>query len=51
MEQERVALAGEMAELKAAWRQAEAIARISDELLIPSSITERLEYFERDESP
>jgi len=42
-EQERVALAGEMAELKAAWRQAEAIAQISDDLLLPTNIEDRLE--------
>lgn len=42
-EQERVALAGEMAELRAAWRQAEALALISDDLLVPASIHGKLE--------
>jgi hypothetical protein len=49
-EQERVALAGEMAELRAAWRQAEAIAQISDDLLLPSSIQEQLETLKGEEN-
>jgi hypothetical protein len=49
-EQERVALAGEMAELRAAWRQAEAIAQISDDLLLPSSIQEQLETLKEEEN-
>jgi hypothetical protein len=42
-EQERINKATEMAELKAAWRQAEAIAQISDDLLVPTNIEDRLE--------
>jgi hypothetical protein len=48
-EQERRALLGELAELKAAWRQAEAIAQISDNLLLPGSIQEKLEELKREE--
>ena len=42
-EKERRALEGELTELKAAWREAEAIAKISDDLLIPSKIEEKLD--------
>jgi hypothetical protein len=37
-EAERRALEGELAELERAWREAEEIAEISDNLLIPSTI-------------
>ncbi len=39
-ESERRALQGELAELEAAWREAEEIAAIADRLLIPESIEE-----------
>ena len=42
-EQERRALEGELALLEAAWRQAEEVAKIADELLLPESTAERLE--------
>lgn len=42
-ERERLALAGELAELERAWLEAERIARIADALLVPPEITERLE--------
>jgi hypothetical protein len=41
-EQERRALGGELAALEAAWRQAEAIAEIFDELLVPRKVEETL---------
>jgi hypothetical protein len=39
-DQERRALEGELAELEAAWRAAEEIAHISDNLLLPASVEE-----------
>jgi hypothetical protein len=48
-EQERRALEGELAILTAAWREAEAIAKISDDLLIPRKIEEKLEALKGDE--
>jgi hypothetical protein len=48
-EQERRALLGELAELKAAWREAEAIAQISDDLLIPRSIEDQLDALRGEE--
>lgn len=41
-ERERLALAGELAELERAWLEAERIARIADRLLVPDVITQRL---------
>jgi hypothetical protein len=41
-EQEKRALEGELAALAAVWREAEAIAKISDDLLIPRKVEERL---------
>jgi hypothetical protein len=38
--QERRALEGELAELEAMWQEAEEIASISDNLLVPKRITE-----------
>lgn len=38
---ERRALEGELAELEERWREAEEVAAISDNLLVPSSIDER----------
>jgi hypothetical protein len=40
-DQERRALEGELHELEAMWREAEEIASISDNLLLPRSIVER----------
>lgn len=42
-ERERLALAGELAELERAWLEAEQVARIADQLLVPDTITHRLE--------
>ncbi len=42
-EQERRALEGELHELAAAWRQAEEIAAIADDLLLPARLTEQLD--------
>ncbi len=42
-ESERRALEGELAELERAWREAEEIAAIADELLLPPATGERLE--------
>ena len=42
-EQERRALEGELAELEAAWREAEEIAAIADDLLLPAGIRSRLD--------
>lgn len=39
---ERRALEGELAELEDRWREAEEIAAIADDLLVPRSVTERL---------
>jgi hypothetical protein len=41
-EQERKALEGELVELRAAWRNAEEMAQISDGLLIPDEIEEKV---------
>jgi hypothetical protein len=41
-ERERRALEGELAELERAWREAEEIAAIADDLLVPGSVTDRL---------
>jgi hypothetical protein len=46
-EQERRALEGELALLQAAWQQAEEVAKIADELLLPESTAERLEELRR----
>ena len=42
-EQERRALEGELAELERAWREAEEIAAIADDLLLPDGIRRRLD--------
>jgi hypothetical protein len=39
---------GELATLAAAWREAEAIAEIADDLLVPKKIEEKLEGMKRD---
>jgi hypothetical protein len=41
-EQEQRAMEGELDELLAAWKSAEEIAQISDDLLVPSSVEEKL---------
>jgi hypothetical protein len=41
-EQERRALEGELHELETAWRRAEEIAAIADDLLLPERLTSRL---------
>ena len=42
-EQERRAMEGELALLEAAWRQAEEVARIADDMFLPPDTSERLE--------
>jgi hypothetical protein len=44
---ERRALEGELAELESAWREAEEVASISDALLVPPRVTERLDQLRR----
>ncbi len=41
-ETERAALEGELTALEDAWKEAEEIAAIADDLLLPTSITERI---------
>jgi len=41
-EQERAAMEGELAQLTAAWQEAEEIARIADDLLTPAAVQARL---------
>jgi hypothetical protein len=41
-EQERRAMEGELAELERAWQDAEEIAAIADDLLLPSGLADRL---------
>lgn len=47
-EQERRALEGELALLHAAWREAEEIARIADDMLLPDDTRARLEDLKRE---
>jgi hypothetical protein len=42
-EQERRALEGELALLEAAWREAEEVAQISDDMFLPEGTATRLE--------
>jgi len=42
-EQEKRAMEGELDELRAAWRAAEELAQISDNLLIPREVEEKLD--------
>lgn len=44
-EAERRALQGELAELETAWREAEEIAAIADDLLLPEAVRERIRFF------
>ena len=46
-EQERRALEGELAELEAAWQQAEEIAKIADEMFVGDRVQSRLEGLRR----
>lgn len=46
-DRERRALLGELAELERAWLEAERIARIADQLLVPDEITQRLSELRR----
>jgi hypothetical protein len=46
-EAERRAMHGELAELERAWRDAEEIAAISDDLLLPAGVEGKLEQFHR----
>ena len=48
-EQERRALEGELVELRAAWRNAEEMAQISDNLLIPDEIEEKVISLKNDQ--
>jgi hypothetical protein len=41
-EAERRAMQGELAELERAWRDAEEIAKIADDLLVPASVDKRI---------
>lgn len=43
-EQERRALEGELVELKAAWRNAEEMAQISDNLLVPEEVEDKMAF-------
>lgn len=47
-EQERHALEGELALLQAAWREAEEIAQIADDMFVPESTIARLEDLKRE---
>jgi hypothetical protein len=47
---ERIALQGELEQLERAWREAEEIAEISDNLLVPESVTGALDKL-RGKSP
>jgi len=46
-ENERCALAGELALLELAWKEAEEVAQIADRLTIPSEVEERYEQLRR----
>lgn len=48
-EQERRALEGELAILEAAWRDAEQVAKIADEMFLPENTEARLEALRKDE--
>ena len=46
-EQERAAMEGDLARLEEAWREAEEVARIADDLLLPDEVVGRLERLKR----
>jgi hypothetical protein len=46
-EQERRALAGELLDLEMAWRAAEEVAQIADDLLVPEAIEEHIERLKK----
>jgi hypothetical protein len=46
-EQERRALAGELLDLEMAWRAAEEVAQIADDLLVPKAIEEHIERLKK----
>ena len=48
---ERRALEGELALLEDAWRHAEEIASISDDMFVPGAVTERLDELKRRDDP
>src|SRR5690606_20765199 len=48
---ERKALAGDLADLTSDWRQAELVAEIADNLLLPESLPGRLEQLRRRPAP
>ena len=49
-ERERRAMEGELFEMKRAWEEAEALAKISDDLLLPEGVLERLEQLRTEAS-
>jgi hypothetical protein len=46
-EQERAAMEGDLAQLEDAWREAEEVARIADDLLLPGEVVGRFERLKR----
>lgn len=48
---ERRALEGELAELETRWREAEELAAIADNLLVPPAVTERLASLQQSDKP
>ncbi len=50
-EQERRALAGELKGLEMAWRAADEVAQIADDLLVPEEVTARLEHLKEPAPP
>jgi hypothetical protein len=44
-EAERRAMEGELGDLERAWREAEEIAGIADDLLVPAGVSTRIEEF------
>jgi hypothetical protein len=44
-ETERRAMEGELGDLERAWREAEEIAGIADDLLVPAGVSTRIEEF------
>ena len=50
-ESERLAMHGELAVLEHAWREAEEIAAIADDMFLPATVTTRLDALRRDAPP